>query len=64
MTGLESVAGILALIRIAEKYGVPAVEEALGVKPQVDVTVQEIESLMGIIKKPEDYFKGEQNEET
>lgn len=64
MSALQSVVSIIALIKIMEKYGTPALEEALGITTEVEVTVQEIEKLIIGIKPPQSYFKENENETT
>ena len=52
----ESIISLLAVARLIQKYGIPAVEEALGVKEPVEITVRQLEEIIFNMKKPEDFF--------
>lgn len=48
-------ATILSILELAVKYGVPAVQAAIEAINKEEITEEDIKSLPGMIRKPEEY---------
>lgn len=48
-------ATILSILELAVKYGVPAVQAAIEAINKEEITEEDIKSLPGLIRKPEEY---------
>lgn len=46
----------LAIVEAVGKYGVPAVQAGLEAYKKETITLQDVENLHLLVKKPEDYF--------
>ena len=49
-------AAIVKCLELAAKYGVPAVMQGIKALNKSDITLEDIDALEGLVKRPEEYF--------